>query len=143
MKKLFLCVCLLGFTLLLSGCEVGETNLQKFCKEIDPDIKMYEANSMNYDSLIEKLKAVSSSYCVGEDESSHLCTNIKELKPHKDHFQEKQDCTKGFYTSSKEAQELCISANKLADEMNGKVDEVEHAEISTHIDMECQMILEK
>ena len=31
----------------------------------------------------------------------------------------------------------------FGDLMNGKVDEVEHAEITTHVDMECHQILEK
>ncbi len=147
MKKLLICICLLGFVFLLSGCEasftIGDTNLQKFCKEIDSDVKAYEANSIKYDDVVSKLKEKSTTYCVGEDAESYLCKSIAGLKTHAEHYHEKKDCNKGFYATNASAHDLCISSNKLADEMNGKVDQVEHAEITTHIDMECQQILEK
>ena len=145
MKKLLLCICLLGFVFLLSGCEVtiGETNLQKFCKDIDSDVKAYQANTMQFDDLVSTLKSKAGTYCVGEDAESYLCKSIKGLKTHAEHFQWKKDCNTGFYASNATAHDLCISSNKLADEVNGKVDQVEHAEISMHVDMECQQILEK
>jgi len=147
MKKLLLCICLLGFVFVLSGCEasfsIGETNLQKFCKEIDSDVKAYEANNMKFDDLVSKLKSKATTYCVDEDAESYLCKSINGLKTHAEHFQEKRDCNTGFYASNAAAHNACISSNKLADEMNGKVDQVEHAEITTHVDMECQQILEK
>ena len=74
---------------------------------------------------------------------SYLCKSIAGFKTHAEHFQEKKDCNTGFYASNAAAHDLCISSNKLADEMNGKVDQVEHAEITTHVDMECQQLLEK
>ena len=138
---------MLGFVFLLSGCEAsvsfGESNLQKFCKDIDSDVQSYKAKSIDYDTLISTLKTKSTTYCTGEDAESNLCKSIAGLKTHAEHFQKKQDCNSGFYASNQSAHDLCISANKLADETNSKVEQVESAEISTHVDMECQQILEK
>ena len=126
---------------LITGCAAvkKETNEQKMCKEIKADIESYQNNSLSFDDLRDKLLKASETYCT---EESAVCTSIKLLKSHNDHYQKVNDCNSGFYGSNKAAHDACIAANKLAEEINGKVDKVESAEI-TSIKMECDLALEK